>query len=195
MNTARIKRFTLAAGAVIFAAIFIGLGVSNFTLRRRLDIAEQQLRTGTSATHAAYQIGEAVPSFHAVDRVGRVVTLGGATPHDWVLVLVHPKCKYCQKLMRTLSTRAAQSATASIDAQRLTIVSLAPAKTSGELTAAVPPALPLYFLGRGTSLPGNVHMTVVPQIIRIGANGRVAEICASIEQCTAGVGSCATCSS
>src|SRR5438874_2237040 len=99
MNTARIKRLTLAAGAAIFVVIFISLGVSNFALRRRLDIAEQQLRTRGNAAPAAYRVGEIVPSFDAVDRNGRVITLGGATPHGWVLVVVHPKCKYCQTLV------------------------------------------------------------------------------------------------
>ena len=177
-------RLTLAAGAAIFVVIFVSLGVSNFALRRRLDIAEQQLRTCANAAHAAVRTGEIVPSFRAVDRNGRVITLGGATPHGWVLVVVHPKCKYCQTLVRALSVRTAQSAGAQRDAQRLAIVSLAPEKRSAELTAGVPPAVPLYFLDRGTSLPGNVHINVVPQIIQIGANGRVAKICRTIEQCT-----------
>jgi hypothetical protein len=185
MNTPRIKQFSVAAGAVIFAAIFVSLGVSNFALRRRLDIVEQQLRT--RAARAAYRVGEVVPSFQAVDRNGRAITLGGAKPHDWVLVVVHPRCKYCKALVRTLSTRTAQPATASKDAQPLAIVSLAPANRAAELTTGAPAALPLYFLDRGTSLPGNPDITVVPQILRIGANGQVAKICSSIDQCTAGV--------
>lgn len=196
MNTPRIKRLTLAAGAAIFVAIFISLGVSNFALRRRLDIAQQQLRTGATAAPSAYRVGEIVPSFHAADRNGHVTTLGGTTPHGWVLVVVHPGCKYCQALVRTVSERTAQSAGALRDAQQLAIVSLAPVQRSAELTAGAPAAVPLYFLDRGTSLPGYTNIKVVPQIVRIGANGRVAKICRTLEQCTAGVnGGCATCSS
>jgi hypothetical protein len=196
MNTARIKWLTQAAGVAIFVVIFVGLGVSNFALRRRLDIAEQRLRIRADAAPAAYRVGEIVPSFHAVDRNGRIATLGGATPHGWVLVVVHPKCKYCRALVRTLSERTAQSAGALRDAQRLAIVSLAPATRSAELTAGAPPTVPLYYLDRGTSLPGYAHINVVPQIIQIGANGRVAKICRTIDQCTGGVrADCVNCSS
>jgi hypothetical protein len=196
MNTSRLQRFALAASALIFVAIFISLGVSNFVLRRQLDAAQQKLRTGTNATSAAYSAGEIVPSFSAVDRNGRAITLGGATSHGWVLVVVHPKCKYCQALVRTLSARTSQLAGASRDVQQLAVVSLAPPNRSVELTTGLPPAVPLYFLARGARLPGSDRINVVPQIIRIGANGRVAKICRTIEQCTGGIDeNCTNCSS
>jgi len=197
MGSARIKRLALAAGVAIFVVIFVSLGVSNFVLRRRLDIAEQQLRARANpAPTAAYRIGETVPSLYAVDRNGRATALGGPTPHGWVLVVVHPKCKYCQALVRTVGARTAQSSGTSGDTQRLAIVSLAPAKRSTELTAGLPPAVPLYFLDRGTTLPGYANINVVPQIIQIGENGRVSKICKTIDQCTGGVNdSCTNCSS
>jgi hypothetical protein len=70
------------------------------------------------------------------------------------------------------------------------------ARLAWSWTAGLPPAFPLHFLDRGTDLPGYAHINVVPQILQIVANGRVAKICRTIEQCTGGINDdCANCSS
>ncbi len=156
-----------------FLVVFVGLVYSNFSLRRQLEGA---LSPGTAGRSTGmFAIGDAVPRFVARDRSDRVASLGGASDRDRLLVLVHPKCKYCMLLVKGIAARPSSN---------LTVVSIVPKHLSAEVTKAMPASVPLYFIDQIQKSPLAPHAHGVPQILRVSADGRVTEVCRSIESCT-----------
>jgi hypothetical protein len=170
-----------------FIVVFLGMGVSNFLLRRQLNTAQQQLRVRQVSMQSGgvLRVGDAVPSFAVRDRTGRTVNLGGASTHDWLLVLVHPKCKYCQQVLRDVAQDVAKSAVPASTISSVAVVSVASLPLSAEVTQALPANVPAYFADKGSRLPVSGAVKVVPQIVRVGGDGKVTAICASFDQCAA----------
>jgi len=172
-----------------FIVVFVGMGVSNFLLRKQLNAAQQQLRVRQVATQqgssGVLHVGDAVPSFAVRDRAGRTVNLGGASSHEWLLVLVHPKCKYCQQVLRDVAKDVSTSAVSASTMASVAVVSVASLPLSAEVTQTLPANVPAYFTDKGARLPVSGAVKVVPQIVRIGGDGKVAEICPSFDQCAA----------
>src|SRR5438270_2603254 len=180
---ASMKRFVPIAAGTVFTLVFIGLGISNFVLRRQLDAAQQQLRVRQSVlkqTGGVLRVGDAIPSFAVRDRAGRTVNLGGASNHDWLLVLVHPKCKYCQQVLRDVAQDVRTSAITASTTSNVAVVSLASMQLSPEILQTLPATVPAYFADRGR-LPGSAAVRVVPQIVHVGGDGKVIATCPSFD--------------
>ena len=163
---------TEALVRVAFLVVFAGLVYSNFSLRRQLEAALNTSTAGRSA--GMFAAGDTVPRFVARDRSDRAATLGGASGRDRLLVLVHPKCKYCMQLVKGIAARPASN---------LTVVSIVPKHLSAEVTKAIPGSVPLYFIDQIQKSPLAPHAHGVPQILRVSPDGRVTEVCRSIESC------------
>jgi len=179
------KPFVRIAAVTVFALVFLGLGVSNFVLRRQLDTAQHQLRVRQSVlqqTGGILRVGDTIPSFAVRDRTGHMVNLGGASNHDWLLVLVHPKCKYCQEVLRDVAKDVKTSAITASTTANVAVVSLASMQLSPEILQTLPTTVPAYFADRG-KLPGSAAVRVVPQILRVGGDGKVIATCPAFDQC------------
>jgi hypothetical protein len=111
------------------------------------------------------------------------VNLGGASNRDWLLVLVHPKCKYCQQVLHDVAHDVATSAVSASTISSVAVVSVASLPLSQEITQTLPGNVPAYFADKGSRLPVNGPVKVVPQIVRVGGDGKVTEICPSFDQC------------
>jgi hypothetical protein len=171
-----------------FIVVFLGMGVSNFLLRKQLNIAQQQLRVRQVSTQSGggvLHVGDAVPPFVVRDRTGRAVNLGGTSTHEWLLVLVHPKCEYCRQVLRDVAQDAATSAVSPSTMSSVAVVSVASLPLSAEITQTLPANVPAYFADKGSRLPVSGAVKVVPQIVRVGGDGKVAAICTSFDQCAA----------
>jgi hypothetical protein len=173
------------AAVTAFMVVFLGLGISNFVLRRQLNAAQQQLHVRQSSLQQAggvFRVGDTMPLFSVRDRTGRTAKLGGVSGHDWLLVLVHPKCKYCQQVLRDVAQDVRTSAISAATTSNVAVVSLASIQLSPEILQTLPTNVPAYFADRG-NLPGSAPVRVVPQIVRVGGDGKVAAICPTFEQC------------
>src|SRR5437016_685133 len=127
------KVLTISALAALVAA-FVALAISNFSLRRQLK--EASSRGGR--TVAMFKTGDMFPRFEARDRADRKAMLGGASSLESVIVLVHPRCKYCGDVLHDIASRQSVPG--------LTVVSIAPKQLSAKVTDALPAAVPAYFV-------------------------------------------------
>ncbi|HEX7679037.1 MAG TPA: hypothetical protein VF713_12985 [Thermoanaerobaculia bacterium] len=168
-----------------FGIVFIGLIASNILLRRQLTAAETALRTsGVVSPGEGFRQGDAMPRFTARDRDGHEATLGGPTGHDTILVLVHPRCKVCDGVVGDIAMHPPAN---------ISVVSIMPQRLSANDVSKLPPSVPLYFLDHIGTSPISQHAHIVPQILHVGANGRIADVCRSLLDCAAkACGTCAT---
>jgi hypothetical protein len=133
---------------------------------------------------AAFRKGDPLPQFPARDRQGRMATLGGPASHDSILVLVHPRCKVCDGVIDDIAAHPPAN---------IAVVSIMPQRFSANDASKLPASVPIYFLDHLTGSPIAPHAHLVPQIVHVGANGSIADVCSSVLDCAAKT--CGTCTS
>jgi hypothetical protein len=174
-------RVSLAAA---FLIVFVALAISNFVLRRQLAEARAALQNGAVRPETAFREGDVLDRFPVVDRDGKPVMVGGTSGGEWVLILIHPRCHQCDHLLDDMSAK---------NVTQVTLVSLAPRQLARAEIEKVAPSIPLYFVEHASRSPIAEHAHVVPQILRVGAEGRIRQVCPSLERCGVVPAACATC--
>jgi hypothetical protein len=159
---------------VLFVLLFVAVCVSNFYLRRELVAAR------SAAPLRSFQEGDVLPRFEARDATDRLVGLGGPSQNDTVMVLLAPGCKACEIVLDQIAAKPAP---------RVTAVSLLPRQRSAEEFRKIAGKVPLYFVEHIQRSPIARQAHVIPQILRIGAGGRVEEVCTSYSACVQSSGS------
>jgi len=170
--------------AAAFLIVFIALAISNFMLRRQLAEARAALQNGAVRSEGAFREGDLLGPFPAVDREGKPAMLGGSSARDWVMILIHPRCHQCDHLLDDMNAR---------NVTQVTLVSLAPRQLARSEIEKVAPSTPLYFVERLSRSPIAEHAHLVPQILRVGADGKIREVCPTLERCGVVPAACATC--
>lgn len=160
----------LIAGQAVFVLVFIGLAISNFSLRRQL---EKQKRS-TQARQARFFEGDAIPSFSARDRAQRPVELSGVAEAGRVLVMFVPGCDACEKVLGEIAAKPSP---------KVTVVSLMSQHLAAASAKRLAPDVPLFFIDDIHHSTLQSRARVVPQILRLGADGKVAEVCQTYQAC------------
>jgi hypothetical protein len=163
------KRLLIAAQAV-FVLLFIALAASNFSLRHRLD----QLQNTKVAQQSRFFEGDVIPRFEARDRAQRPVALSGAAQAGRVMVMFIPGCDACESVLAQIAAKPSPN---------VTVVSLMSQKLAASAAKGLSAGVPLYFIDdiHRSSLQSRAR--VVPQILRLGADGKVAEVCQTYQAC------------
>jgi hypothetical protein len=165
MNTSKL----LIAAQCVFAVVFVALAVSNVSLRRQLA-AEKRVRI---AKQARFFEGDVIPRFTARDRARRPVELSGAAEAGRVLVMFIPGCDACEQVLRRIAANPHPS---------VTVVSLMSERTARDAARNLD-KVPVYFVDDVQQSALRSRARVVPQILRVDGDGKVAEVCATYEQC------------
>jgi hypothetical protein len=169
MQLRRMRRFRIVPVAqALFVLLFIALAVSNFQLRRQITAMR------TRPAQNRFFAGESLPRFEARDAADGMVALGGAAQRDTVMILFAPGCEACDVVLDQV---------AATPRPNVTVVSLLPRQRSQTESRKVAGKVPLYFVDRVQRSPIASRAHVVPQILRIGAGGRVEEVCTSYPAC------------
>jgi hypothetical protein len=168
----RARIVLLAQG--LFVLLFVAVAVSNFQLRRQL------VSMRSVGPTRSFHTGDLLPKFEARDAANRLVDLGGRSQASTVMVLFAPGCDACEAVLDQIAARPAQQVTA---------VSLLPKQRSELESRKVAGKVPVYFVDhiQRSSIARQAH--AVPQILRIGAGGRIEEVCSSYSDCVQSSGS------
>jgi hypothetical protein len=149
-----------------FVLLFVALAVSNFQLRRQINAAQP--------AQNRFRAGESLPRFETRDAANGTVALGGAEQRDTIMVLIAPGCKACDVVLDQV---------AATPRSNVTVVSLLPRQRSQGESRKVAGKVQLYFVDRIQRSPIASRAHVVPQILRIGAGGKIEEVCTSYPAC------------
>jgi hypothetical protein len=153
----------------LFVLLFLALVVSNFQLRRQIDSRRKP------PTHARFRAGESLPRFEARDATDTAVALGGEAQQGTVMVLFAPGCDACDAVLDQVAASPRPNVTA---------VSLVPRQRTEAESRKIAGKVPVYFVDRIQHSPLGPRAHVVPQILRIGAGGKIDEVCKSYQACT-----------
>jgi hypothetical protein len=164
------RKTVIAVGQALFVIVFVALAVSNWSLRRQLD-AQRHAR---GPREARFFEGDTIPPFSARDRAARPVALSGAAKSTRIMVMFIPGCGPCENVLDEIARKPNPN---------VTVISLMSQRLAGESAKKLTPDVPLYFIDdiRDSTLRSRAR--VVPQILRVGADGKVAEVCQTYETC------------
>jgi hypothetical protein len=164
------------AGQAVFVILFVILAISNVHLRRELTEA----RRAPLPPADPFRAGEMLPRFTARDRTDKVVALGGPLQKENVMVLFAPGCKACDVVLDQIAARPRPN---------VTVVSLLPQRQSAAEARKMAGGVPVYFVDHIQRSPLAPRARVVPQILRLDAGGKIADVCRSYSECLAAPGS------
>jgi hypothetical protein len=153
----------------LFVLMFVALAVSNFQLRREISSGRKPV------THPRFRAGESLPRFEARDAANTTVALGGVAQQGTVVVLFAPGCGACDAVLDQVAASPRPNVAA---------VSLVPRQRTEAESRKIAGKVPVYFVDRIQHSPIGSRSHVVPQILRIGAGGRIDEVCKSYQACT-----------
>lgn len=162
-----------------FVLVFCLLVYSNLALRRQLKALESRPNNPSRP----FSVSEMIPAVQVQDRDGRGLTFDGKRASNRLLVLVHPRCKYCEAVLNDIAAHPRSD---------VDIVSLVPRAAAPQLASRVPAAARLYFVERVETSPLRFR-AIVPQLLRIDGTGRVAQVCSSYGECAEAVSRLAQC--
>jgi hypothetical protein len=164
------RRSVVVAVQAVFVTVFVALAVSNLSLRRQLD-AERRTRF---ARQSRFFEGDTIPSFEARDRAQRPFELSGDRQAGRVVVMFIPGCDACEQVLDEIARKPSSN---------VTVVSLMSQREAALSAKKLTSAVPFYFVD-------DIHLStlrsrarVVPQILRVGPDGRVAEVCQTYAAC------------
>jgi hypothetical protein len=161
------KHVVFVTAQSLLIIVFVGLAISNFSLRRQLDAA-------LHASAARFEVGDEVPRFLARDRANRPTELGGTNQTPTVLVFYAPGCHSCAAIIDEIVTKPSPN---------VTLVSVASPGVPNAEAKKVAPEVPLYFVDNFARSPLMARGRVVPQMLRLGAGGKVLEVCRAYLPC------------
>jgi peroxiredoxin len=169
-SIARLFHFLDPAYVVLVLGLVV-MGWSNTQLlaqRRLLQRAVQENSPGLTGPKES-QVGDVLPSFQVPTARGNVTSLTYDGSRRYVLLMFDPRCGVCAKEAPLWKTLASELATPEVAVQW---VSLAPADlTRAGLKRDAIPVDPALFTDRG--LQRAYRVASVPQVLVVGANGRV----------------------
>lgn len=174
------SRRLLTGLQIAFVLVFCFLLYSNLALRRQL----KALESPRSNPSRPFTVSEMIPAIRVQDRDGRALVLDGKRASNRLLVLVHPRCKYCDAVLSDIAAHPRSD---------VDVLSLVPQAAAPQLRSRVPAAATLYFVDRVETSPLRFR-AIVPQLLRIDGTGRVAQVCSSYRQCAEASSRSAPCS-
>jgi hypothetical protein len=163
------KKLLIAVQAV-FVLLFVALAISNFSLRRQLDSA----RRSSAARQSRFFEGDSIPSFEARDRARRPVELSGSAQAGRVMVMFVPGCDACETVLGEIAQKPNRN---------VTVVSLMSQQMAAASAKKLSPDTSLYFVDDIHRSTLQSRARVVPQILRLGPDGKVAEVCQTYQTC------------